>query len=332
MSEQRKIRVGTFNLLNLALPGKKFYRREINDRDYQKKILWTGHQLNMMKADVVGFQEVFHPEALEEAMAQSQKLNGANYVVADPTGDQPRVAIASRFPILSYEVFKEIPTSLTFEGIDIPIKHFSRPVLKATVEFPGKLEVDFFVTHLKSKRPTFEEGEGRDSALDVARGQARSLIRRVVEAAALREILLEELQNKKRPVILCGDVNDTGTAVTTRIISGEPPHRKFPMDVKKSIWDVLLYHVKDLQARKAMEDVYYTHIHNGFHEALDHIMVSEEFVRENKNGVAGVEYVRVFNDHLVDETLSDDGVPIWTSDHGQVVVQLEMNKIWDTSR
>lgn len=330
MSEQRKIRVGTFNLLNLALPGEKFYRREISNQDYQKKILWIGHQLNMMKADIVGFQEVFHPEALSEVLQQSQKLKDAHFVVAAPTGDQPRVALASRFPIISHQVYETIPTTLSMDGIDIPITTFSRPVLKATVEFPGKLEVDVFVTHLKSKRPTFENGEGRNSPIDVARGQARSLIRRAVEAAALREILLEELKDKKRPVILCGDVNDTGTAVTTRIISGDPPHRRYPMDVKRSIWDVLLYHVKDLQARKAMEDVYYTHIHNGFHEALDHIMVSEEFVRENKNGIAGVEYVRVFNDHLVDETLSDDGVPIWTSDHGQVVVQLEMNKTWQS--
>lgn len=326
MSVQRNIRVGTFNLFNLVLPGEKFYGREISRKDYKKKILWIGHQLNQMKADVVGFQEVFHPEALSEALNESQKLKNAHFVVASPTRDLPRVALASKFPIVSHHVYEKIPTPIELEGTEIPITEFSRPVLKATVEFPGGTEVDFFVTHLKSKRPFLESGENRANPLDLARGQARSLVRRAVEAAGVREILLRELKDKKRPVILCGDVNDVGTAVTTRIISGEPPHRKFPIEVKQSIWDVLLYHVKDIQARKAMEDVYYTHIHNGFHEALDHIMVSEEFVRENRNGIAEVLFARVFNDHLVDNTISDDDVPVWTSDHGTVVMQLEMKK------
>ncbi len=326
MSVQRNIRIGTFNLFNLVLPHEKFYGREISRNNYQKKILWIGHQLNQMNADVVGFQEVFHPEALSEALRESQKLKDAHFIVASPSQNLPRNALASRFPIKNHHVYDSFPTPLTLEGTEIPIKDFSRPVLKATVEFPDGTEVDFFVTHLKSKRPLFENGESRSNPLDLARGQARALIRRGAEAAALREILLRELQDKQRPIILCGDVNDTGTAVTSRIISGEPPHRRYPMEVKQKIWDVLLYHVKDIQARKAMEDYYFTHIHNGFHEALDHIMVSEEFVRENHQCVGEVEFVRVFNDHLVDETLSEDEIEVWTSDHGQVVAQIEMNK------
>ena len=327
MTEQRHVRVATFNLLNLALPGKPIYGRDhLNHREYDQKLDWIAGQLDAMKADVVGFQEVFHPEALGEALARTGKMKDAAYVVAGATGDLPRVALASRFPILTYEVFDNCPTFLSFEGTNIPVGAFSRPVLKATVLFPGNHEVDIFVVHLKSKRPDFEEGEGRENPLDLARGQARSLIRRATEAAALRELLLRDLRQRQRPVILIGDMNDTGTAVTTRIVSGEPPHRKFPMEVKRNIWDVILYHVKDIQARKALVDVYFTHIHNGFHEALDHIMVSEEFVKENHDGIAQVEYVRVFNDHLVDETLMDEDIPVWRSDHGQVVAVIEMKR------
>ncbi|MDP5169768.1 MAG: endonuclease/exonuclease/phosphatase family protein [Bacteroidia bacterium] len=327
MATQRIIRIGTFNLFNLVLPEHQYHHdRQIDRRDYNRKLDWIAAQLDEMKADIVGFQEVFHTEALAEALQRTHKLRTASYVVAAPTGDQPRVALVSRFPIKSHHVYESCPSPLTFEGHQIPIKKFSRPVLKATVEFPDGTEVDIFVTHLKSKRPSLESGENRTDPLDIAKGSARALIRRATEAAGLREILLQELQHKRRPVILCGDVNDTGTAVTTQIISGEPPHRKFPMEVKKTIWDVLLYHVKDIQARQALVDVYFTHIHNGFHEALDHIMVSEEFVRENRNGVGAVEYVRVFNDHLIDETLMDEDIPVWASDHGQVVAVIEMKK------
>ncbi len=327
MSHQRNIRIGTFNVFNLVLPNRLFYKDQmLSQHDYERKIDWTARQLDLMKADIVGFQEVFHPEALAAVLARSERLRDAHFFVAAPTGDLPRVAIASRFPILAHEVYHSCPSILTYQGAEIPIHDFSRPVLQATIEFPGGTEVDIYVTHLKSKRPEFEPGEHRSRPLDLAKGQARSLIRRTIEAACLREILLANLYQRRRPIILCGDMNDTGTSVTTRIVSGEPPHRRYPMEVKKSIWDVLLYHVKDIQARQALVDVYFTHLHNGFHEAIDQIMVSEEFVRENRDGIAQVEYVQVFNDHLIDETLSDERVPVWISDHGQVVVAIEMHR------
>jgi predicted extracellular nuclease len=68
----------------------------------------------------------------------------------------------------------------------------------------------------------------------------------------------------------------------------------------------------------------YTHIHNGHFESLDHVLVSQEFVGQNPRHVGAVEYVSVLNDHLIDETLSDDKIPRWQSDHGQVVVTIKL--------
>lgn len=34
--------------------------------------------------------------------------------------------------------------------------------------------------------------------------------------------------------------------------------------------------------------------------------------------------VRTFNDHLLDETISEERIPNWQSDHAQVVVHIEM--------
>ncbi len=125
-------------------------------------------------------------------------------------------------------------------------------------------------------------------------------------------------------VLILGDINDTGQAVTSEIMAGSPPWRKIPFEKKLRAWDILLYNVKDIQARQSYRDVYYTHIHNGHYESLDHILISQEFVRQNPNHLGYVEYVRVFNDHLLDDTLSQTEIPHWQSDHGQVVVTIRL--------
>ena len=319
--------IGCFNLFNLLLPGRPLYGRNGYTKEaYERKISWTARQLDRMEADIVGFQEVFHPEALEAALKKSKKLKNANFVVANPTGELPRVALATNFQINSYQIIEDFPRKLDIEGEVIPLYQFSRPVLKAQVSINQDFSITAYVVHLKSKRPMLQEGEDRKNPLDLAMGQARALIRRAAEATALRELVMHELRHRDHPVILMGDVNDSGLAVTTRIVSGEPPHRRFPHEVKKKIWDVLLYHTKDIQARLSYQDFYYTHIHNGHHEALDHIMVSQELVRDNPKHLASIGYIKILNDHLLDETLTDERVKGWQSDHGQVVATVEMRK------
>jgi hypothetical protein len=107
---------------------------------------------------------------------------------------------------------------------------------------------------------------------------------------------------------------------------GSPPWRNLRAEDKRTIWDVLLYNAKDIQARQSYRDVYYTHLHNGHHDSLDHILVSQEFVRQNPRRLGYVEYVKVFNDHLIDQTLSHDKIPKWQSDHGQVVITIQMEE------
>lgn len=323
--QERTFRIGTFNVLNLVLPDTVYYgTRRYSSAEYEKKTGWIAGQIDKMAPDILGFQEVFHPEALEECLKKSRYLDRAEFLVAAPDGQLPKVALATRFEILSHEVIESIPISLNMDGIQIPVNTFSRPVLKALLRVRDGLELTVFVVHLKSKRPVFMDGERRENPIDLAKGQARSLIRRSIEAAGLRQLLMDALQNRTKPVVLIGDVNDNGLAVSTRIISGEQPHRNYPREVKQAIWDVLLYHVKDIQARRSYQDFYYTHIHNAHHEALDHIMVSQELVADNPMHLGRVGIVSLLNDHLIDETLSDEPVREWQSDHGQVVATIEL--------
>ncbi|MCP4440983.1 MAG: endonuclease/exonuclease/phosphatase family protein [Aureispira sp.] len=319
-------RIGSFNLLNLVLPETKYYgKREYSKEDYSKKMNWIANQLSRMDADIVGFQEVFHEEALQEIVRNHPLYTDANIVVAEPSGQHPTVGVVSRYPINSVEVFKDFPEQLEVEGMTIPFKSFSRPVLKVDIQVTEEHHIVVFVAHLKSKRPMIpDDVKNRDHPLEISKGQARSLLLRAAEANALRTILMDSLENRDCPVVVLGDLNDNNTAVTTQLISGDAPRRYYPMNVKRKLWDILLYHVKDIQARQSSRDVYYTHIHNGHYESLDHIMVSQELVKENPDRIGRVVFVRAFNDHLIDETLSPDRVDCWKSDHAQVVATIEL--------
>ncbi len=325
----KRFKIGTFNLYNLVLPKKKYYgHRQYSPDDYRKKIDWIGAQLGWMGADLVGFQEIFHRAALEEALQASGLYERAEVLVGQSRTQGPVVGLVSRFPVLDYEFIAKFPPQARLEMNDtpVPLDTFSRPVLCARLKLPTGQPVLVFVVHLKSKNPMLGEDADRHDPVERAIGKAKSLIRRAAEATAVRCLLLERLKGNNDPVIMMGDINDTGHAVTSEIMAGSPPWRRLDARAKRRVWDVLLYNVKDIQARQSYRDVYFTHIHNGHYESLDHILVSQEFVRQNPNHIGAVEYVKVFNDHLVDDTLTRDAIPCWKSDHGQVVATIEFRR------
>jgi exonuclease III len=320
-------RVGTFNVFNLALPNVPFYRDICYSPEvYRQKTTWIAGQLIRMKADIVGFQEVLQVEALQEAIAESNMYEDATTIAATQTGDRPGVALVSKFPVLDHQVFEAFPDAARLDilGTTMPLDRFSRPVLSVRVALTPALDCTIFVVHLKSKRPIVPEGVDPQDPVQRAKGQARSLILRAAEAIALRILLVDVLRGRNHPIIVMGDVNDSGLAVTTRILSGEQPPWQFELFQKQKIWDVLLHNVKDIQTRRSYGDFYYTHIHNGHYESLDHILVSQEFFPENRRRMGRVEQVSLLNDHLIDEDLSREEVAPWQSDHGQVVATLEL--------
>ncbi|MBD1852034.1 endonuclease/exonuclease/phosphatase family protein [Leptolyngbya sp. FACHB-711] len=324
---RHSFRVGTFNLYNLLLPNIPYYEnRRYSIAEYERKKQWIAAQLNRMQADIVGFQEVFHQEALEEVLTGIPTYEGAALITGDPNGEKPRVALVSRFPVLRYEVIDRFPAAARFdlEDILIPLDRFARPVIQAEVAITNSLVCTVIVVHLKSKRPVISEGKDRHDPIEIVKGQTRALIQRAAEAIALRVLLVEVLQKTRHPVILMGDINDGDRAVTSRLISGDPPDPDWQHEYKEAVWDVLLYSAKEIQARQTRGDFYYTHIHDAHYESLDHILVSQEFMLQNPRHIGHVKYVSVLNDHLMDKSLMDHPVEVWKSDHGQVVAQIEL--------
>jgi hypothetical protein len=334
MAQARVFRIGTFNLYNLVLPKVTYYgNRRLSQQVYDRKLQWIVGQLRTMNASVIGFQECFHVQALQSAIGSSGIYSGAQIVAADRTNPTdgsplPSNALVSLFPVVNMRMISQFPARarVNYGGQVVPIEDFSRPVLYAQLQIHEHL-VHVFIAHLKSKRPIIEDGEDAKDPFVEALGKTRALIRRAAEAVALRTMIIDIARTTTAPVIVLGDLNDDARAVTNDVIAGSEPWRNLKFEEKKRIWDVFLYNTKDIVARRSYQDVYYTHIYNGHFDSLDHILVSEEWIAENRKGRIGVvEGIRLYNDHLIDDTQINDPTPAWQSDHAQVVAQIELDE------
>lgn len=325
----RPLRVATFNLLNLALPQHPYYEQLGYSReDYERKISWIASMLDRMRADVVCFQEVFHAKALEDVISRSSYLRGSHVDAPMCDGVLPKVGLASRLPLYSIESITDFPEEalVAFEGQEAPpFKTFSRPVLKVQLALPSGELLHLYGVHLKSRRPYLTEAEEPRSYDPMVRaiGQSRSTLLRAAEATALRAMLLADIK-AGRHVIVLGDFNDSDRSVTTEIlVGGHPPLGMFSKLVDSDN-DRYLYHVLDIQSRRAQRHTLFTHVFGGVHEIVDHILVSRTLLPWANESITQGLFARVLNDHLATGRLHGKNQPRWQSDHGPVVLTLEI--------
>jgi len=337
-----RISIATFNVENLIRAEKPIYDEtapHYTQDQYQQKTAWVRDQLLKMKADIVGFQEVFEEEALRDCLVGTEMAEW-NLYVANPSGKRPVNALLSRFRIISTNVIERMPCEFTFfddrtaEGPSgptsstiIPIEEFSRGVLLAELELRPGTNALIAVVHLKSKRPITRRAEKTDtmSYPELAKGTIRSLIRRGIEAVGVRHILSDCIVKREGvPIVVLGDLNDNDTAVTSQAILGDEPARKLPPEIKGERWKHVFQNCRDIQARKSIENFFYSYIHNGHYECLDNIFVSNHFAEQNAKRLGRVIDLRTFNDHVLDDKTSLDRKPVFVSDHGQIVANLEL--------
>jgi len=335
-----KFTIATFNVENLIGPEKPIYdqqRPRYSADEYHKKINWIKNQLLTMNADIVGFQEIFEEQALRDCIAGTIYKNW-HLCFARRQSGKPGNALLSKFPIASSQSIEEIPFIFNFFDskqtetetstlIPIPIKQFSRAVLKAVIQIREDIAIIVYVVHLKSKRPILANGVTRDSTnySELAQGEVRSLVRRAIESAGIRTLLSQDITHTPtHPIIFLGDLNDADTAVTNQIILGEPPFYKLPQKQKVERWKYTLQDSANIQARKSLENFHFTYIHDGHHESLDNIFVSNHFSDLNRAAIGRVIDIRVYNDHLVDHTLGHQKKIWYITDHGQVVMNVQL--------
>jgi endonuclease/exonuclease/phosphatase family metal-dependent hydrolase len=311
---QQEIRFATFNVCNLAPPGAKLYENlePSTPEEYEAKIAWTARQIDMLGADVIGFQEVFSQAALAEALSRTRRYREAIHVGFDPDpgADKltPSVALVSRLPLADAPTsFPHFPPGIAMPPGNRDPERFTRAPLHAAIELRPGLVADVLVVHLKSRRPDYRANDTGDDPQLYALASLRSLIRRGTEAAALRVIVSTLARENRRPRVVLGDFNDVADAVTTGIVLGlgAPGGER-------------LYDACQLQRRQdRLRHVGFSNLHDGQYTTIDHILVSSEFNAGLPGALGEIAEVVYLNDHL------DLGLPE-ASDHGQVLARLRL--------
>lgn len=324
LSRWATLTVATCNLLNLAQPGRAFYANQsaYSQDEFARKADWLGDRFRTLNADVLAVQEVWDEVALRAAIARSGLQYGSVMVPGagngpDEHGAQgtPRVGLVTRLKVDAVESWQDFPAAAVLDVPGLgPHRAFERPPLMARLRMKHGQPVCVITAHLKSKRPKFlqdQQGEPLEDPDDPtvqAVASLRSLMMRAAEALALRLKVVELLHRTRLPLVLMGDLNDGPHSVTTQLIAATSQTA-----YDKGARDAALFNAWDVQAGAALRrDVAYSHIHQGYPEVLDQVLVSEEFVADNPRAIGDVVRVEVFNDHL------HEGRSRARSDHGFV--------------
>lgn len=342
--------IATFNVKNLVNPETNYYQRpdgswnRYSAAAFARKIDWLAEQLVRMDADHVFLQEVFHAEALQRLADRHAEIVAERGLRQEPYGavhffpndrsapddPGPGLAYLGRRPILSQRKVQDLsadPIRFGAElGFEYSLTATSRPIAIVEIDLGGGQRGVVLNAHLKSKRPLLAEGSPASEPesllfLDRAKGAIASLVLRAGEALAFRRELLSLLRGGTLPVFAVGDLNDEGGAVTTEVIHGEAPWRHEAIEVKRAFWDVEMYSAARAHLRRSETSDFTTHIFNGHHGTIDHIFFSQEFYYRNRgpSRIGDLDYVGVFNDHLVDRDMPGAPRAGDASDHGQLV-------------
>ncbi|QOY93897.1 endonuclease/exonuclease/phosphatase family protein [Massilia sp. UMI-21] len=311
---QQEIRFATFNTFNLAPPGVRCYENlaPCTPEEYEAKLNWTAQQIDLLDADLIGFQEIFSQATLKEVLARTRRYREAIHLGFDPDPEAPRltpnVALVSRLPVLSHaRPMTMFPDSVSMPPGSRDPDRFTRAPLHAEIELAPGIVIDIVVVHLKSRRPDYRSSDTGEDPNLYALACLRSLIRRGTEATALRVLLTDMAREKQRPRIVLGDFNDVADSVTTEIVLGEgAPLGERMFDAAR-----LRLH------QDSQRNVGFSIVHESRHSTIDHILVSQEFNPLLPNAIGEVVDVVYLNDHL------HLGLPA-ASDHGQVLARVRL--------
>lgn len=342
------LRIMYMNVENLFSPGQSFYGSQYDQQEYDDKVNWIADKIARANVHVVGLTEIGENSTtcITNILNVLSNNDSTGWPVfqhefrAQPGKGSTKIrnAVISRFPFSNTESLVNFPSGFQVDlykpdansdsqnnWITVPTSEYNRPVAKVTVNPPnGANPFNFFVIHLKSKRPAKASHDGYNEAI----GIARSAIQRNVEAAALRYYMdsflpLQYADNNKVPTIVGGDFNDTPTAVPVENIRGSFDRKPGPSSIwskqdKLRLLSCARLHLKT----NAYEDKLFSYVHNESFTLIDHAFVTEHLPKKFAR-------MEIYNDHVFrhhDLSSPTEQEQQWkskVSDHGIVVVEFK---------
>ncbi|EPF7977549.1 endonuclease/exonuclease/phosphatase family protein [Vibrio harveyi] len=315
MSNKNCITFATANLFNFVAPPGAYYDFEniYSLDDWQDKLTWTKSQLEQLAPDIIGLQEVF---SIEETKAFFTTMGYQYFASVDTPhieGDyiysRPVVAIASRFPIESYEAVTFDKETLNAFG-DFSAPPFSRKPIRAIIVHPIIGHIAIYVTHLKSQRPADSETPA-DASKPIARWLSTQ--QRGWEAAMLRDAMQKQYARNSMPTVLMGDMNQAITSTSVNKVLIE--------HYGDSVTDLQLNDGWELQVAPTLEPRPATHYHFAKGNVLDYILLSQEFDAHAGISIAEVTRYEVLDAHLINPSFERDKN---ASDHAFVALTVEI--------
>ncbi|UJF19874.1 endonuclease/exonuclease/phosphatase family protein [Vibrio sp. SS-MA-C1-2] len=348
------IKIATLNLFNFIEPPNAFYDfANIYGRDeWEKKQTWIKNLLDGAQPDIIGFQEVFSPEALKTLMASI----GYPYfstldtptAIDDYIYRSPVVAFASKYPILEQELVQHSPELSQALCLSEDFS-FSRQPLRVAINLPEIGICDCYVIHFKSKRALFDvelidepktNKEDNPTILNTKKTVLEKLaiesaakwgasMLRGWEASQLKYAMIKQKSNTRRPMILMGDFNDElHSDPLSPLISSDSFLKR---SVSESTFESqrlfnsfsLNQHNESESEHKQQNICPPTHYYFAKGSVLDYILLSNEFNRGNVSSIAEVTNYQTFDKHLINPIFSEDSQ---ASDHACVMITLQTRK------
>ena len=307
------VRIGTWNLENLFLPGPASGAPD--DRAaYDAKLANLAAVIEGLRPDVLAVQEVGDPEAVADL---ADRLDG-DWVtaLADPDTRGIRVGFLSRSALTNVEQVRDFAAGIGPVQVDddrTTINALGRPALRTRVRVGGRT-IDVVSAHLKSKLLTFPGGRFHPRDEDErARYAVYALHRRAAESSGVRSHATALLA-EGADLVVAGDLNDEPQAATTQVLLGPPgsevgtagfeqPDQGDP----QRLWNTAGF--IDPEQR-------WSRVYRGRRELIDHVLCSARLV----TAVEGASTGDVDVASIGDEPVQRRNEP--ASDHRPVVVDI----------
>jgi endonuclease/exonuclease/phosphatase family metal-dependent hydrolase len=266
----------TWNVENFFVP-------EPADADaYQEKVGQLAAVISAAAPDLVGLQEVGDPESFDALLtALGRGWSGVLATHFDPE-HAIRVGWLTTGELTDVEEVVDLPEALRpvkVEDDGTTISQLGRGALAVTCTTAAGTAVRALTCHLKSKLLEFPGGRfDTDDEGERARYNVYALDRRAAEAAAVRDWATAALAGDwaGRPLLVCGDLNDTPEAATTQLLFGPSGSQ---------IGTGGFTHPDQGDPQRLWETGYamtppdnYSRINQGRKELIDHVLVSHALV------------------------------------------------------